>query len=204
MAVLTSEQQGGNSMRRTRGDGGARPRLPGLGAGAHFSGRYFDGTREKPCPAPTFNGHAKGMTGPIGYVVMDDIHGLDYQPEEDAVRVHRRPDCGALRVRIAQPTGAVVPELRLTPSPKIAGGPIHPASERLASFFIQWKKIDQPDQAVRLDELFPEQDPDKLPILVPPGSELARGQVVDLKAVARPIQGVGVPNRPGSTLPSPG
>jgi hypothetical protein len=58
MAVLTSEQQG----------------LPGLGAGAHFSGRYFDGTREKACPAPTFNGHAKGMTGPIGYVVMDDIH----------------------------------------------------------------------------------------------------------------------------------
>ncbi len=58
--------------------------------------------------------------------------------------------------------------------------------------------------AVRLDEPVPEQDPDELPVLVPPGSELTRSQVVDLKAVTGPVQSVRVPDRPGSTLSSSG
>jgi hypothetical protein len=39
---------------------------------------------------------------------------------------------------------------------------------------IQGKQIDKPDQAIRLDELLPEQDPDELAVLVPPGSGLTR------------------------------
>lgn len=41
--------------------------------------------------------------------------------------------------------------------------------------------MDKPDQAVRLDEPFPEQDPDELPVLVPPRSELTRGEIVGLE-----------------------
>ena len=91
-----------------------------------------------------------------------------------------------------------------TPSHQIADRSIHPPPEHFASFFIYGKKTDKPDQSVRIDEPFPKQYPDELPVLVPPGSELTHSQVVGLEAVAGPIKGVGVPNRPGSTFPSPG